>query len=120
MLYNVEPVDVSCVVGFLYSNGIDSDTVHAAADNIICSRRNFGTTITDSENRKTIIIIGASTSAEQFADTWQHEIFHSTIHLSDSLDIDLRSERSAYIAGEIAKITSVVASNYMCRKCTCQ
>lgn len=68
------------------------------------SQRNKGYTFTDFRNHHTIMFVSQATEPEQMYDSIQHEMKHGVEHIGEYYDVDPRSEESAYLQGEIARL----------------
>ena len=77
-----------------------------------------GYTISNTDERRSIVVIGHSSSAEQMYDTIQHELKHLVEHISEYYDVDSKSERAAYLQGEIARNMFVASAMCVCPRCT--
>lgn len=62
---------------------------------------NQGFTYTDTTKRKSIIVIGNTTSREQFLNTVVHEAKHVQSAICDYYNVDEDSEDAAYLIGYI-------------------
>ena len=78
---------------------------------------NCGFTYTNPEMFEALIVVGPTTSGEEFVDTLVHEVHHLAVAIADSLDIDLESETPAYIAGDSAKELAGVVCSLGCERC---
>lgn len=76
-----------------------------------------GFTFTSFPHKRTIIVIGHATSAEQMYDTIQHELKHVTEHISEYYYVDPRGEPAAYLQGEIARNMFPAAASLICPHC---
>lgn len=78
---------------------------------------NTGFTYSSFENRSSIVVIGMTTSAEEFQDTFDHEKGHLAMHIATALDIYPLSEKYQYLTGEIGKRMFKVAKKFLCNSC---
>lgn len=78
---------------------------------------NTGFTFTDYHKRKSLIVIGLTTSPEEFQDTFDHEKGHLAVHIAKYYGIDPYEEKFQYLAGEIGKKLFPVAKKFMCKHC---
>ena len=78
---------------------------------------NCGFTYTNLEMYEALVVIGPTTSGEEFVDTLVHEVHHLAVAIADSLDIDLESETPAYIAGDSARELAGVVCSLGCDRC---
>ena len=78
---------------------------------------NYGYTLSDGLKRASIVILGPSSSAEEFHDTFDHEKQHLLRHIIHYNDIDADSEEAAYLAGEIGRKMFILCKPFMCNDC---
>lgn len=60
------------------------------------------------------MLIGPSSSGEEFQDTFVHEIRHLADAIAKSLGVPLDSERPAYISGDTARALTEVVCELGC------
>ena len=63
------------------------------------------------------LVIGETTSAAEFADSFDHEKGHLVKHICQAYDIDPYGEEAEYIAGNVAYQMFTVAKDYLCDCC---
>lgn len=78
---------------------------------------NTGFTYSDLDNNKSLVVIGLTTSPEEFQDTFDHEKGHLAVHIAQKFDIDLYGEEFQYLVGSIGKKLFPVAKKFMCEHC---
>lgn len=78
---------------------------------------NAGYTFSDLRARVSVMLAGRAVSAAQMYDTIQHELRHATEHVCEAYGVDGRSERAAYIQGEIARGMFPAAAAAVCPCC---
>lgn len=78
---------------------------------------NTGLTFTDYNKRKSLVVIGLTTSPEEFQSTFDHEKGHIAIHIAQYYDIDPYGEEFQYLAGEIGRLLFSVAKKFICKHC---
>lgn len=96
---------------------IGYDGKHPAPLTDIVDGINMGMTYSDTRSRRTVIVIGRTTSADECADTIIHERLHLAMHICKTLHIDPFSEQSAYLSGDIGKRMYKSASMLLCNDC---
>lgn len=97
--------------------GCSSEELFKVEDLFDYNYKNRGFTFTNSRIRSSIIIIGKTTSAEEFQNTFDHEKGHLAMHISQTLDIDVYGEEYQYLTGEIGKQMFKVAKLFLCNHC---
>lgn len=88
-----------------------------AARMIRGNRMNEGMTYTNLNECVTVMIVGPTTSTEEFYNTYQHELGHVTRHISEALNISPYGEREQYIRGELSEKTFHAARRFLCDHC---
>ena len=78
---------------------------------------NTGCTWTDEYTRRSVIIIGKTTDAAQFNDTYDHEKGHLAMHICLVDNINPFSEKYQYLTGEIGRLMFPAAQKFLCDKC---
>lgn len=78
---------------------------------------NTGFTFTDYKKKKSLVVIGLTTSPEEFQNTFDHEKGHLAIHIAKYYDVDPYGEEFQYLAGEIGKRLFPIAKKFMCKHC---
>lgn len=78
---------------------------------------NAGYTYTKFGEHLTIICVSHATSYDELYDTVQHELKHAVEHLSSYYGVDPKSEKAAYLQGEIAKNMYKAVALLICPQC---
>ena len=78
---------------------------------------NTGFTFTDYVNKRSLVVIGLTTSPEEFQSTFDHEKGHLAIHIAQYYNIDPYGEEFQYLAGSIGKKLFPVAKKFLCNHC---
>lgn len=118
IFYDTKAVDAGLVLGMLKGIGCRGLTLRRAERNLRRGLADTGLTYTNAEMRSTVSVIGHSSSAEQFWNTFDHEKDHIEEHLADALGIGFKGEELRYIRGTIAEKTFNVARRFIC-ECFC-
>jgi len=95
--------------------GLDEYSVRKTTATLM--RPNSGFTFTSFAKKFSAIFISQSTSAEQMYDTIQHELKHVVEHISEYYEVSPKSEKAAYLQGEIARQMFPAAAMLVCPKC---
>ena len=88
-----------------------------AEDLLRSNEKNTGLTYTNIKNRYTVVVIGLTTSPEEFQNTFDHEKGHVAMHISSALDIDPFGEEFQYLTGEIGAKMFKIAKRFLCEHC---
>lgn len=115
--YNSDKGDAEEILHTLDTIGCDDETFFLAQENLRNGALNSGLTYTNAKERESVIVLSQTTSKEEFANTWFHELIHCATHIARALDIDLESETLAYIGGDLAMAMQPVAAHLMCPDC---
>ena len=78
---------------------------------------NTGYTYTRFGEHFTIVCVSHATSYDELYDTAQHELKHVVEHLSSYYGVDPKSERAAYLQGEVARNMYKAVALAVCPKC---
>jgi hypothetical protein len=78
---------------------------------------NTGLTYTNTKNRYSVIVIGLTTTAEEFQNTFDHEKGHLAMHIGEYLKIDIFGEEFQYLTGAIGQKMFKIAKRFMCDHC---
>lgn len=116
--YDVQPHNLTEIEGVLLSNGCTREQAEETCRNI--RQVNTGFTMTDYNNRNSVILVSHTTSAEQMFDTIMHEIKHLTEHISNYYNLDPKEELAAYLQGEVGRQMWCAASMVLCPHCNCE
>lgn len=78
---------------------------------------NSGVTYTNTASRASVVVIGLTTSADEFANTYDHEKGHLVRHISQHFVLEPYGEQEQYIAGYISQQMFSVAKSLLCEHC---
>lgn len=78
---------------------------------------NTGFTFTDYANKKSLVVIGLTTSPSEFQNTFDHEKGHLAMHIAQYYNMDPYGESYQYLTGDIGKLLFPVAKKFMCKHC---
>lgn len=78
---------------------------------------NTGLTYTNIKSRCSVVVIGLTTSSEEFQNTFDHEKGHLAMHISSALDIEPFGEEYQYLTGEIGQKMFKIAKRFLCEHC---
>lgn len=97
--------------------GCEPNELFEVQDLFITNKLNRGFTCTNNRLRTSVVIIGKTTSADEFQNTFDHEKGHLAMHISQALNINVYSEEYQYLTGEIGRSMFKVAKKFMCDCC---
>lgn len=101
--YSATEEDAEEILQTLQGIGCSRSTLRKAEDNLSSGLQDTGLTYTNDAAHSTVMVIGESSSPDEFWDTADHEKGHAVQHISEALGLDCRGEEQQYIAGSIAK-----------------
>lgn len=101
----------------LYSLGYDDEKVEETVEELKEYKENEGYIFTNIHADRSLIIIGPTTSAEDFQDTFDHEKGHLAMHIAIAKDIDPFSEEFQYLNGVIGKQMFRAGKMFLCEHC---
>lgn len=78
---------------------------------------NVGLTYSNFRDQHSIVVIGLTSTPEEFQNTFDHEKGHLAMHIGKALDIDIFGEDYQYLTGEIGQKMFKVAKRFMCEHC---
>jgi hypothetical protein len=112
--YNVTSYDIAEVYDALIGIGCDGFDLEDAWENLNSKEPNRGLTYSNFRNRESVIVISPTTSAEQFAKTWRHELGHLATHIASAFKLNLEGEEIQYIGDKIVGETWSIAKDMLC------
>lgn len=101
MYYAIHGYYVDEIIESLVDIGIRGEKLDKARE--LLEEGNINTGLTYVKNGKAVCVIGKASSANQYADSIQHEIMHLALFIGRAEGLPLDGEEVCYIGGEIAK-----------------
>lgn len=114
-LFATKRYDVEGVLSCLYDAYAPDEIMEQAEELMLSCKYNCGFTYTNQNRRRAVVLIGPTTSGDEFQNTLVHEIRHLADAIAKSLGVPLDSERPAYISGDTAKALAEVICELGCR-----
>lgn len=115
VFYAVDTYYVDDILGELEAIGCSRDDLKQAEACLYGV--NSGLTYSNFKNRSSVIVIGLTSSAAQFQNTFDHEKGHLAMHICGFLNIDPFGEEFQYLVGEIGQDMFPVAKTFLCDRC---
>lgn len=112
--YAVSPYDVAEVYDALVDIGCDKFDLDDAWENLTSKELNSGLTYSNFRGRESVIVISKTSSAEQFAKSWRHEMGHLATHIASAFKLNLKGEEVQYIGDDIVGETWDIAKEMLC------
>lgn len=117
VFYEAGPRDVDEILAVLEDIGCQGDKLKDARDTILSGERNFGVTYSNYQTRASVVVIGRTSSAAEFQNSYDHEKGHLVKHICQALHISPWGEEAEYLAGTIGQKTFVYARHLLCEQC---
>ena len=92
-----------------------ADDLARLYDLMYSCKYNCGFTYSNPFIKRAVVLIGPTTSGDEFQDTLVHEIHHLAVAIARELGVDLEEETPAYISGDSARALSDVICRMGCR-----
>ena len=106
------------IMGKLYDIGCRGDDLQTAYENLSAGKPDTGLTYSNYGTRQTVMVIGITSSAAQFQNSYDHERKHLEAHIAAALGIDPWGEEICYLSGEIGQLMFEKARLMLC-VCDC-
>ena len=115
--YAINEYPVDDIIGTLEDCNCSSSDYNKIYTFINQAGYNTGLTYTNNIEGVSIMVIGPTTSADEFQNTFDHEKGHLVSHIASALDIDPYSEEYQYLSGEIGQKLFKKAHIFLCERC---
>lgn len=88
-------------------------------DNVVelLENRNTGFIFTNPEYQRSLVIVGKTTSGEEFLNTFIHETIHLTGIISSMYEADMKGEKIAYMIGDACQLLADIICKFSCNHC---
>lgn len=117
VFYLIEDPDIEGILDELDSIDCEPEAFYKAAEMLEEEKLNQGFTYTDYDKHVTIMVIGETSSADEFFNTFIHEVGHAAEHIATYYDIKSYSEELQYLTGDIAFQMFQESKDLMCDEC---
>lgn len=117
VFYSIKGYNLDIIEESLKALDTDEEELENVLDSLREGRENIGFTFTNVFLRESIIIIGPTSSPEEFQDTFDHEKGHLAMHICLAYDIDPFGEEFQYLVGNIGKQMFKVGKRFLCDHC---
>jgi hypothetical protein len=117
VFYESDYRDAPAILKEMDEIGVDEYTFIRAKANLRKGKEDTGLTFTNAKERTSVIVLSATSSKAEFANTWFHEVFHCAVHIAQACGLDYEGEAIAYVGGELARDMQPVAARLMCPTC---
>ena len=116
VIYLPQERDMERVAGALEAIGCPGKTIDEAV-RLLRDERNKGVTFSNPYRRRSVTVIGRSTSWEEFFDTLLHEVGHVRDDIVFAYDVMNYGEPPAYLQGYIGKQMAPMVRRIACPCC---
>ena len=113
-LFATNNYDEDGVLGCLYDAHAPGGVIDRALEIMQDNHMNAGFTYPNPYAYRAVVVIGPTTSGEEFTNTLVHEIHHLAVAIASNLGIDLEGETPAYISGDLALALADVVCSFGC------
>lgn len=103
VLYDVGPNDVEHIKELLSEICDDYGTIQDGVKYIRKGDYNSGFIYTNYDRKASVIVIGRTTSKQEFFNTIVHEANHLQSHIATKYNIDEKGEEVSYLIGDIVQ-----------------
>jgi hypothetical protein len=117
VFYLIEDPFIEGILDELDSIDCEPEAFYRAAEMLESGELNTGFTYTDTDQHVTFIIICEAESADEFFNTFIHEVGHAAEHIASYYGIKSYSEELQYLTGEIALEMFHESKDLMCDEC---
>lgn len=115
IFYAVDTYYVDEIMSALVYAGAKGHILDDAFRSLSVGKLNSG--LTYSGNRHTVMVTQLTSSAEEFFDSFIHELEHVASHIIEANGIDPYSEDAAYLKGDLARLMFRECKTLMCDCC---
>lgn len=109
--------DVEYITSLLEDLGAEDDIISRISFDKYLDEYDYGFTYSNMSRKESVVVIGQTTNGQEFLNTFIHELHHLTVHIAETLHIELGQEEIAYLAGDIAMEVGDIVCKYSCNSC---
>ena len=113
--YDADCTNTEEIIARLQHIGAEGGNLFRAVTNM--GECQLDTGFTYSLYNASVVVLSKTSSADEFASTYDHEKGHLVRHISKALGFDPYSEAEQYLAGEISRRMFPVAKHFLCEHC---
>ena len=113
--YDVTCDDEKIIVPILNLLDISESFLEKVGENIRKCTPNTGFTYTNFNLNETIIIIGATSSFDEFLNSVTHETLHACVHIMEAYGISVYGEKVCYLIGDLIQAQSGIIKEFICK-----
>lgn len=117
VIYVVDKIIIDYIINELEELGYKEEEIQSAIKNLEDNNKNKGITFSNNITKNSIIVIGATSCAAEFQNSFDNEKLHLAIHIAKEFNIDPFGEDLAYLVGDIGMKMFPVAKRFLCDHC---
>lgn len=103
LLYHVSCANTAEVMEILHYFDISAEDAELSIANLDACRPDNGITYSNYARRVSVMVIGVTTTAGEWVNTFVHECVHLANHVAQALEMVISGEPIAYAMGEFAR-----------------
>ena len=103
VMYDVHSNDSMKVRRYLLDLGCTGISLEDACNLVLKGEPNKGITYSNVDTRKTVVVIGWTTSKAEYMNSLSHEMLHVVQHISEQFLINMYGEESCYLLGGLVQ-----------------
>lgn len=115
--YHHTRYDVDDIMEHLWIAECDASTAKKAYENLVDNSLNLGLCYSNYKKRLSVFVVGRTSSASEFANSWHHELSHLQSHIAKAYNLDPLGESIAYLTGSIAMEMFPKIKGFLCEEC---
>lgn len=115
--YAVTTYYIDEIMEKLWEVGVDPDNARTAYRNMLESKLDTGLCYSNHKQKRTVIVIAKTSSAEEFLNSLVHECTHACMHISTYFGLDVYGERYAYMIGSLCREIYSSVKTLLCNHC---
>ena len=107
VMYDVQSKDAMKVRRYLRDLGCSGIPLEDACNLVLEGEPNKGITYSNVDTRKTVVVIGWTTSKAEYINSLSHEMLHVVQHISEQFLINMYGEEACYLLGGLVQACSI-------------
>ena len=115
--YVVTHLQAEEIMQQLIALGISGGNLQDAEVNLYKGDLNTGLTYSNTEKKRTIMVIAKTATPMEFACSQQHEVGHLKSHMAEAYGIPQKGEEIQYLGDEIYRLKWPIAKTLLCECC---
>lgn len=115
--FSVSTYWVDEIMELLWEIGCDGDTAKKAYENLSESKLNSGLCYSNYRNKESVLVIAKTSSADEFFNSFLHEVCHLQAHVCDVYYLSPTGEDIAYFTGDLSMRLFPKIKHLLCDCC---